>query len=124
MQLDEFVAEGDTVFLPPTMTGTHDGEYKGVAATGRHISFESAGSSDRGRAFVGYWCLTDVAGVMRQLTRRASRPLSQPSPESSRRGPSNRPAPFRSWPHRALLPAGVLSSMRGRVQIAVMTRDP
>ena len=51
------------------MPGTHDGEYKGIPPTGRHVAAESAEIfrvSD-GR-FVGYWCLTNVAGLMRQLT--------------------------------------------------------
>jgi predicted ester cyclase len=67
--LDELIAEGDRVFLRSTLTGTHDGEYKGIPATGRHVATECAEVfriSD-GR-FVGYWCLTNVAGLMRQLT--------------------------------------------------------
>jgi predicted ester cyclase len=51
------------------MTGTQDGEYKGIPATGRHIAAESAEifRIADGR-FVGYWCLANVAGIMRQLT--------------------------------------------------------
>jgi predicted ester cyclase len=67
--IDELVAEGDRVFCRSTMTGTHDGEYKGIPATGRHIASESAEvfRIEDGR-FVGYWCLVNVAGLMRQLT--------------------------------------------------------
>ena len=69
MSLDELIAEGDTVFLRSTMTGTHDGEYKGIPATGRHIATESAEVFRVADGkFVGYWCLTNVAGLMRQLT--------------------------------------------------------
>ena len=51
------------------MTGTHDGEYKGIPATGRHIASESAEVFRIADGkFVGYWCLTNVAGLMRQLT--------------------------------------------------------
>ena len=67
--LDDVIAEGDRVFVRSTMTGTHDGEYKGIPATGRHVAAESAEifRVESGR-FVGYWCLTNVAGLMRQLT--------------------------------------------------------
>jgi predicted ester cyclase len=67
--LDDVIAEGDRVFVRSTMTGTHDGEYKGIPATGRHVAAESAEvfRVADGR-FVGYWCLTNVAGLMRQLT--------------------------------------------------------
>jgi|Tabmets5t2r1_1033131.scaffolds.fasta_scaffold00714_7 predicted ester cyclase len=67
--LDDVIAEGDRVFVRSTMTGTHDGEYKGIPATGRHVAAESAEvfRIADGR-FVGYWCLTNVAGLMRQLT--------------------------------------------------------
>jgi len=76
VSLDELIAEGDSVFLRSTMTGTHDGEYKGLPATGRHIAAEAAEvfRIADGR-FVGYWCLTNVAGIMRQLTEDAPAPV-------------------------------------------------
>jgi hypothetical protein len=69
LSIDELIAEDDRVFCRSTMTGTHDGEYKGIPPTGRHISSESAEvfRIDDG-TFVGYWCLSNVAGLMRQLT--------------------------------------------------------
>jgi predicted ester cyclase len=69
VSLDELIAEGDGVFLRSTLTGTHDGEYKGLPPTGRHVATECAEvfRIADGR-FVGYWCLTNVAGLMRQLT--------------------------------------------------------
>ena len=69
VSLDELVAEDETVFLRSTMTGTHDGEYKGIPATGRHIATECAEVFRivDGK-FAGYWCLTNVAGLMRQIT--------------------------------------------------------
>jgi predicted ester cyclase len=70
--LDELIAEGDRVFLRSTMTGTHDGEYKGIPPTGRHIAAEAGEVFRIGDGkFVGYWCLTNVAGIMRQLTEEA-----------------------------------------------------
>ena len=69
ISLDEFVAEGDRVFLRSTMTGTHDGEFQGIPATGRHIAVESAEVYRVANGkFVGYWCMVEVAGLMRQLT--------------------------------------------------------
>jgi predicted ester cyclase len=67
--VEELIAEGDKVFCRSTMTGTHDGEYKGIPPTGRHVSAESAEVFRivDGK-FAGYWCLTNVAGLMRQLT--------------------------------------------------------
>ena len=69
VSLDELIAEGDAVFVRSTMTGTHDGEYKGIPPTGRHIATECAEvfRITDGK-FVGYWCLTNVAGLMRQIT--------------------------------------------------------
>jgi steroid delta-isomerase-like uncharacterized protein len=67
--IDEIIAEDGSVFVRTTMTGTHDGEYKGIAATGRSVS------ADCGEVYrltdgkiAGYWCLSNVASLMRQLT--------------------------------------------------------
>lgn len=69
VSIDELIAEGDRVFCRSTMTGTHDGEYKGIPPTGRHVSAESAEVFRVADGkFVGYWCLANVAGLMRQLT--------------------------------------------------------
>ena len=69
VSVDELIAEGDKVFCRSTMTGTHDGEYKGIPATGRHISAESAEVFRIADGkFAGYWCLVGIAGLMRQLT--------------------------------------------------------
>lgn len=69
VSLDELIAEGDRVFLRSTLTGTHDGEYKGIPATGRHVATECAEVFRVADGkFAGYWCMTNVAGLMRQLT--------------------------------------------------------
>lgn len=67
--LDEFIAEDDRVFLRSTLTGTHDGEYKGIPPTGRHVAAEATEVFRIADGkFVSYWCMTNVAGLMRQLT--------------------------------------------------------
>lgn len=67
--IDDLIADGDKVFCRSTITGTHDGEYKGIPATGRHVAAASAELfTVADGKFVGYWCLTDVAGLTRQLT--------------------------------------------------------
>ena len=63
------IAEDDRVFVRSTMTGTHDGEYKGIAPTGRNVATDCAEVFRlHDGKIVGYWCLTNVAGLMRQLT--------------------------------------------------------
>jgi steroid delta-isomerase-like uncharacterized protein len=67
--VDEMIAEDDRVFVRSTMTGTHDGEYKGIAPTGRNVATDCAEVFRlQDGKIVGYWCLTNVAGLMRQLT--------------------------------------------------------
>jgi predicted ester cyclase len=67
--IEEMVAEGDKVAVRSTMTGTQDGEIKGIAPTGRQVSMDSAEIYRiKDGKFVAYWCQADVAGLMRQLT--------------------------------------------------------
>ncbi len=69
ISLDELIAEDDRVFVRSTMTGTHDGEYKGIAPTGRNVAADCAEVYRLADGkIVGYWCLLNVAGLMRQLT--------------------------------------------------------
>jgi predicted ester cyclase len=73
VSLDELISEGDSVFLRSTLTGTHDGEYKGIPGTGRHVASDAAEVFRvKDGKFVGYWCLTNVAGLMRQITEEAA----------------------------------------------------
>lgn len=69
ISLDELIAEDDKVFVRSTMTGTHDGEYKGIAPTGRNVAADCAEVYRLADGKIaGYWCLLNVAGMMRQLT--------------------------------------------------------
>lgn len=67
--IEELIAEGDKVACRSNMTGTQDGEIKGIAPTGRQIAMDCAEifRIEDGK-FVGYWCQVDVAGLTRQLT--------------------------------------------------------
>ena len=69
ISLDELIAENDRVFARTTLTGTHDREYKGIAPTGRNVAADCAEVFRlQDGKIVGYWCLMNVAGLMRQLT--------------------------------------------------------
>jgi predicted ester cyclase len=62
------------------MTGTQDGEIKGVAPTGRRVSVDTAEIYRiRDGRFVGYWCQSDVAGMLRQLTEERPAPAAAPA---------------------------------------------
>ena len=37
--IEDIIAEGDRVWVRETETGTHEGEYRGIAPTGKKISF-------------------------------------------------------------------------------------
>jgi steroid delta-isomerase-like uncharacterized protein len=66
--VEEMVAEGDAVASRGTMSGTHRGDFMGIAATGRQIA---VGYSDiwrfrDGRAAEN-WVQLDLLGLMQQL---------------------------------------------------------
>ena len=62
------IAEGDVVASRITMTGTHRGEFMGIAATGNTISVQAMDflRFADGKA-VEYWGVTDQAAMMQQL---------------------------------------------------------
>jgi steroid delta-isomerase-like uncharacterized protein len=69
VEVDDMIAEGDKVFVLARMTGTHHGEFMGVAATGNTID---VGVCDyfrvEGGTLIEHWGVMDAAGMMHQLT--------------------------------------------------------
>jgi steroid delta-isomerase-like uncharacterized protein len=69
VEIDELVAEGDRVAVATTFTGTHEGELMGVAPTGRRVSVTGIDMVRvAGGRIVEHRGLTDIVGLMRQLT--------------------------------------------------------
>jgi steroid delta-isomerase-like uncharacterized protein len=66
--IEEQIAEGDKVVTRYTVSGTHQGEFFGVAPTGERIRMTGI-SIDRfeGGKMVEEWPEYDLLGVMRQL---------------------------------------------------------
>lgn len=66
--VDEMVAEGDKLVTRFTWTGTHQGEFLGVPATGRSVSIKGiVVDSLEGGKMVDSRMLLDVLGMMMQL---------------------------------------------------------
>jgi predicted ester cyclase len=58
-----------SVVAPSKHAAGTEREIKGVAPTGRHVSVDMAEIYRvKDGQFVSYWCQTDVAGMLRQLT--------------------------------------------------------
>jgi len=66
--IEDVVAEGDKVFLRASWQGTHEQDFMGVEATGKHIFFTSIDELrfDGGK-IKEHWGVTDTMGVMMQL---------------------------------------------------------
>ncbi|MFC4014296.1 ester cyclase [Nonomuraea purpurea] len=68
VHIEDVIAEGDKVVTRNTVTGTHQGEYMGIAPTGRSITYKEiliARFAD-GR-IAETWAVVDVLSQMRQL---------------------------------------------------------
>lgn len=68
VDVDEMVAEGDTVAVRYTWRGTHEGELMGVEPTGTRV--EGTGMSFvgfEGEKIRGDWFLNDTLGLLQQL---------------------------------------------------------
>lgn len=64
----ELIAEGDTVAWSVWCTGTNDGEFMGMPATGRTVAFNSLNIAHlrNGKAY-RHTGMLDMAGMMQQL---------------------------------------------------------
>jgi steroid delta-isomerase-like uncharacterized protein len=68
-QIDDLVAADDKVALRLTLRGTHQGEFQGIPATGRTISYVSHEFYRvRDGLFAEEWICSDTASLFRQLT--------------------------------------------------------
>jgi steroid delta-isomerase-like uncharacterized protein len=66
--LDEVIAEGDWVASKSTLRGTHEGEFLGVAPTGRTVNVTSLTMVKyRDGRLAESWVKNDVASLMQQL---------------------------------------------------------
>jgi predicted ester cyclase len=65
---DDMIAEGDKVVTRYTLKGTHKGEYGGIPATGKQLSFKGMRiSTIKGGKAVEEWDLVDYLSMMTQL---------------------------------------------------------
>ncbi len=68
-EIEEIAADGGTVILVGTMTGTHRGEISGIPATGREVSWRQCHllSVDEQGRFVEHDAIRDDLALLRQL---------------------------------------------------------
>ena len=68
IHVDDMIAEGDKVVMRATSTGTHQGDFMGIPATGKKVSFgEIHVVRIAGGKMVEHWGIEDQMGMMQQL---------------------------------------------------------
>jgi steroid delta-isomerase-like uncharacterized protein len=68
MTIHDQAAEGDKVWTRKTATGTHRGEFFGIPATGKQVSWKIIDIMTIGNGKVTeHWVVADVMGLMQQL---------------------------------------------------------
>lgn len=66
--IEDLVAEGDKVVVRGTATGTHQGEYFGIAATGKQVTMTVISICRVvGGKLVETWEVSDLLGALQQL---------------------------------------------------------
>lgn len=66
--IEDLVAEGDRVWWHWTFSGTHQGEFLGIAPTGKQVSFGGVNLFRFGNGnVVEDWVYRDTLGMLRQL---------------------------------------------------------
>ncbi|HEU5333604.1 MAG TPA: ester cyclase [Actinocrinis sp.] len=83
--VEDTIAEGDKVVFRNTVTGTHRGEYMGVAPTGKTIRYEEIFIlRTAGGRIAELWGVVDIAAQMRQLGLLPALPGASPGPAVDR----------------------------------------
>ncbi len=68
MTIHDQAAEGDKVWTRKTAAGTHQGEFFGIPATGKHVSWKIVDiMSIRNGKVTEHWVVADVMSLMQQL---------------------------------------------------------
>ena len=68
LQLDEVIAAGDQVAARWTMTGTQQGEFMGISATGKHVTHQGATFYRLANTRIAeIWFYADYLDLMKQL---------------------------------------------------------
>lgn len=66
--IDEMIAEGDQVVTKKTMSGTNAGEFAGMPATGRHVTFQYVDIMRvRDGRIIQHWNIVDQLSWLTQL---------------------------------------------------------
>lgn len=66
--VDEMIAEGDLVATKKTMTGTHTGEFNGIAPTGKRVEIQYVDFLRlRDGQIIEHWLSMDQLSFMQQL---------------------------------------------------------
>jgi predicted ester cyclase len=69
MKIEDLIAEGDKVIARLTESGTHLGEFMGIAPTGKHVEFTEIGILRIADSkVIESWYETDMFGLMQQLS--------------------------------------------------------
>jgi len=69
MDVEDLAMAGDRIWTRVRITGTNDGEFMGMPATGKSVDFQGVDIvriSDAGKA-VEHWGVTDTMAMMQQL---------------------------------------------------------
>jgi steroid delta-isomerase-like uncharacterized protein len=68
IQIEDLIAEGDKVVARVTARGTHQGEFMGIAPTGKPVSFNAIDVVRiAGGKIVERWSQADLLGLLQQL---------------------------------------------------------
>ena len=72
--VDDVIAEGDRVVVRWRLMGTHEGDFRGIAATGQAIELKGiAIYRVAGGQLVERWVVTDLHGLLEEMRESAAR---------------------------------------------------